>query len=356
MTDFEKIKQFFATHQGRFVGYNVIDSNTIKSKSYLSQYLCDNVLRNPNVKDFFALEFPFDSQTGLVDIDSLDSFVFDFYFVDYGNTVVIDDAGRTFECGVASYEGNGVIANQRQVTNKYLAKNGLICTENYAIVKQTSLDTFVQDTITFVKALQTLNNAQPYPPYLLQLDDATHVVDVLTRCWVNGERLTDGKSTKKVALFNNYKEMQQGSCPVSSYPPFYNKLRFVGVFINSDGKVLVRRKAKCNRKPYKFAIDDFVTCDNQNSLVGLQQAIHNNFGFEFWWGEVAPTVTVTANKQICDYFVVPCFDVDTNDIKGSPKYLYQWIDKSELLQLLQSGKFATDYPTTLVKYLLEVKA
>lgn len=354
MTDFEKIKQFFTTHQGRFVGYNVIDSDTVKSKGFPSDYLYKHILHNEDVKDFFALEFPFDSKTGLVDIDSLDSFVFDFYFVDLGDKIVIDDAGRTFLCGVEAYEGNGVIAKHSDVTEKYLAKNGLAYVNGYGIAKQTSTATFVQDAITFVKVLQTLNNAQPYPPYILELDDANEVVDVLTRCWVKGEKLTDGKSTKRVALFDNYKQMQKHrSCPQSSYPPFFKKLRCVGVFVNSNGQVLVKRKAKCNRKPYSFAIDDFVAKDDGNSLIALQRAVHDSFGFEFWWGEFAPKVTTNAGKEICDYFVVPCFDVELTQLQHSDKYLYQWVEKDELLTLLATNKFATHYSTTLIQYLLE---
>ena len=353
MTDFEKIKQFFTTHQGRFVGYNVIDSDTVKSKGFPSDYLYKYILHTDDVKDFFALEFPFDSKTGLVDVDSLDSFVFDFYFVDYGDKIVIDDAGRTFLCGVEAYEGNGVIANHSDVTDNYLAKNGLSYVNGYGIAKQTSIATFVQDAITFVKVLQTLNNAQPYPPYVLELDDAKEVVDVLTRCWVKGEKLSDGKSTKRVALYDNYKSRQRGSGRASSYPPFYNKLRFVGVFVNSNGEVLVRKKCRCNVKPYDFAIADFVAFSDDNSLTAFQRAIHDGFGFEFWWGELAPCLTVTAHKQICDFYVVPAFDVKLCDLKGDGKYQYLWIDKESLAKLLQNGQLATDYSTTLIQYLLE---
>ena len=352
MTDFEQMKQFFVGHQNRFVGYRVIDSDMCKKERFLPEYVCKNIINNPGVKDFFVLHFPFDSGSGLVDIDSLDSFVFDFYFVDYGDKIVIDDACRTFDCGVEAYEGNGVIQMQADVTRKYLAKNGLEY-RNYAISKQTSLQTFVQDTITFVKALQTLNNAQPSPPYVLELDDAREAVDVLTRCWIKGEKIEEGDDARKVALFDNHKRLQESfSCDEQGYPPCFNKHKFVGVFFNSDGRVLVRQQPTENAPAYDFAICDYVLADEWSSLEGMQRAIKQSFGFDFFFGDVAPAITTTKSKLICDFYVVHCYDVDLQQLCGESECIFEWITKEELLALRKTDAFVR-YPTSLIDYLYE---
>ena len=125
MTHFDQMKEFFLQHREKLVAYRVIDSTVRTQEMHLPEYVCENILNNPNVKDFFVIEFPCNSNTSLIEIDSLDSFVFDLYFVDYGDKITITDAQRTVDCGVEAYEGNGVIFTQKAVTEHYLAKNGL---------------------------------------------------------------------------------------------------------------------------------------------------------------------------------------------------------------------------------------
>ncbi len=355
MTDFEQMKRFFLQHRDRFVGYDLIDSDARKEEKFLPEYVCKSIINDPSVKDFFVLHFTLDSHAGLVDVNSLDSFVFDFYFIDYGDKIVIDDACRTFECGVEAYEGNGVIQTQWDATSKYLAKNGMEY-RNYAIVKQTSLQTFVQDTVTFVKVLQTLNNAQPSPPYILELDDAREAVDVLTRCWIKGERIEERDGARKVALFDNHKSLQDGfSCDEQAYPSCFNKHKFVGVFFNSDGRVLVRKKATGNALAYDFGICDYVLADEWSSLEGMQRAVKQSFGFDFCFGDVAPAVTTTRGKLICDFYVVHCYDVALQQLCGEDECSFEWIAKEELLSLLKADDFAR-YPISLIDYLYELKA
>ncbi|MBE6655575.1 MAG: hypothetical protein E7609_01730 [Ruminococcaceae bacterium] len=353
MTDFEQMKQFFLQHRERLVDYNLINSNARKCEKYLPEYVYKNIIHNPDVKDFFVLNFPFDVKSGLVNVDSLDSFVFDFYFVDYGDKIVIDDAERTFDCGVESYEGNGVILAQKDVTEKYLLKNGLQYS-NYAIIKQTNIQTFVQDTITFVKVLQTLNNAQPYPPYILELDDAREVVEVLTRCWIYGEKSEKDENARKLALFDNQKILQEnGDCEEGAYPPFFNKHAFVGVFFNSDGKVLVRKSGTETESRYDFAIHDYVLKDECCSLVGIQRAIQQSFGFDFYFGDVAPALTTTRNRLICDFYVVRCYDVSTKQLCGDGENTFDWMGKDDLFALLNADRFA-NYPVSLLECLYEL--
>ena len=339
MTTLEQMKHFFLKHRERLVGYNLIDSDTRRCDVHLPEYVCQSIINNPDVKDFFVLNFPFDSNSGLVDVDSLDSFVFDFYFLDYGDKIVIDDARRTFDCGVECYEGNGVILKQLELTEKYLLKNGLQYS-NYTITKETSIETFVQDTITFVKVLQTLNNAQPYPPYILELDDACEVTDLLTRCWIYGEKIEADNSSRAVALFDNHKNLQEYfDCKEDAYPPFFNKHKFVGVFFNSEGMLLVRKRTDNGKALYDFAIDDYVLVDECNSLSGLQRAISNDFGFDFFFGDVAPKLTLKQNKLISDYYVIHCYDISIEQLKHNDNYSFEWINKDTLLSLLNNGSF-----------------
>lgn len=355
MKDFEKIKGFFIDHLDRFVAYNVITKEEKDKETHLTEYVAKNIVRNPSVKDYFVLNFPFDSGKDLVDIDSLDSFVFDFYFIDYGDKIVIDDACRTFECGVEAYEGNGVLVQQSKKVDRYLEKNGLSWAEG-SITCQTSMQTFVQDTITFVRVLQTLNNIQPYPPYILELDDAKEVVDVLTRCWVKGEKITDGKSTRKLALFDNWKNLSKGrSCAEKSYPIFDNKNKFVCLFFNQDGKVLIRKSTKEGDALYDFAIVGFILKDEWSSLVGLQREIQETFRFDFFFGEVAPVVSTIRNKVITDFYVINDYNVTIEEItNGDGKFIFDWVTKDEIVALIKSGDFG-DYSLKLIEYLYEIK-
>ena len=84
-------------------------------------------MRNPEIKDYFAIEFPFSDH--LITIDSKDSFVFDFYFLETDDKILITDANRTFDCNVDSFEGNGVFALKRlwaTIVAKTLSCNTLI--------------------------------------------------------------------------------------------------------------------------------------------------------------------------------------------------------------------------------------
>lgn len=348
MTDFERIKRFFKEFQGRFVNYEVIDGTTRRADCSI-EYVCANIINNPSVKDFFVLYFPFESHSVLVDIDSLDSFVFEIYFINYGDKIVIHDACRTFDCGADSPEGNGVIAAHKEVVDRYLQRNG-VAREVWAIVKETSLETFVQDTVTFVKVLQTMNNAQPTPPYLLELDAADKVVAVLTRCWIRKEKREMGNEGRRVAIFDNQKILQEHfTCGEQAYPWCFNKLGFVGLFFNSDGKVLVRKNKAgvCD-----FAICDYVLEDEWDSLSGLQRAIKENFGFEFSFGDVAPTLTTTRDKLICDFYAIHGYDVEIAQLCASNANIFAWMEKEQVRTLLKNGEFAR-YSASLVDYLFE---
>ncbi len=352
MTDFQKIKEFFLQRCGKFVEYSVIDSDARKCEKHLPEYVCQNIINNPGVKDFFVLNFPFYSNAGLVEIDSFDSFVFEFYFIDYGDKIVISDAKRTFDCGVEEYEGNGVILAQKTVVEKYLLKNGLQSIDN-DIVKQTSLQTFVQDTVAFVKALQTLNNAQPYPPYILELDSARETVDALTRCWVYGERIDGVQPARKLALFDSQKNLLENfSCAEDGYPPIFNKHAFTGLFFNSDGKVLVKKTRTDTAPKYDFAIHDFVLQDEDNSLIAFQRAIKQNLGLDFYFGELAPALTTTRDKLIFDFYVVHGYDVAIEQLHNDSN-AFEWIEKDKLFALLKADRFA-NYPVKLLEYLCEL--
>ncbi len=356
MTDFEKIKQFFVEHTDKFVHYKIIDKEEKSKEGYLSDFIHKQILNNPKVKDFFAIEFPFNcDDKSLVTIDSLDSFVFDFYFLDLDNKIIITDAERTFQCGVEAYEGNGVLADKYDIVKKYLAKNN-IEDGDFAISKVTTLDTFVQDTITFIKVLQTLNNIQPFPPYLLELDSAKEVVDVLTRTWVNSEKITDGKSSRKLALFDNHKRlMENQSCPEKSYPAFHNKHAFVSVFFNEEDKVLICKNLKGKKPQYDFAITDYVAEDEWYSLEALQRAIKENFGFEFWFGEVAPALTTVKDKIITDYYIIKNYNVSIEELTyDNQKIAYDWVSKDELIALVKSGDFGS-YTKAFIEYVYETK-
>ena len=344
MTDFERIKRFFEEHQGRFVGYEVIDSATQKAKALLDEAVCESIVSNPRVKDFFLLYFPFDSHSALVDIDSLDSFTFEIYFADYGDKIVIHDAGRTFACGVEAYEGNGVLATHKDVADRYVERNGMAF-EGWAVTKKTSLATFVQDTVTFVKVLQTLNNAQPFPPYLLELDAAREVVDVLSRCWIQGEKIEKNGNARRVAIFDNQKILQEHfTCGEEAYPRCFNKHAFVGLFFHSDGKVLLRR----SEDPlWDFAIRDYVLEEEWSSLIGLQRAVKENFGFDFLFGDVAPALTTTHDKLILDFYVIRGYDIETEALcKDATDFV--WMEKAQARDLLKER-----YPASLLGYLLE---
>ena len=188
MTDFDKIKQFFVDHTNKYVNYRVVGSDELKAQRFPDEYTASNIFAGKDVVDFFAIEFPYQSNPPLVDVESLDSFAFSFYFVDLGNKIVINDTRRTWDCGADSPEGNGVIATQLALVKDYLAERGLDFA-NYAITKKTTVDSFVADAINVVTAMQTLNNLQPNAPYIVsdaRIDDTTQA---LTECWVHNKSI-----------------------------------------------------------------------------------------------------------------------------------------------------------------------
>jgi hypothetical protein len=220
--------------------------------------------------------------------------------------------------------------------------------------KETSIETFVQDTITFVRVLQTLNNAQPYPPYILELDDACEVVDLLTRCWIYGEKIEADSSSRAVALFDNHKNLQEHfDCKEDAYPTFFNKHKFVGVFFNSEGMLLVRKRTDNGKALYDFAISDYVLAGEWTSLEGLQRAISNDFGFDFFFGDVAPKLTLKQNKLISDYYVIHCYDVSIEQLKHNDNYSFEWINKDTLSSLLNNGSFLY-CSMNIINYLYEI--
>ena len=80
MTDFDKIKQFFVDHTNKYVNYKVVESNELKAQRFPDEYTVCNIFNNKQVVDFFAIEFSHISNPPLVDVESLDSFAFCFYF------------------------------------------------------------------------------------------------------------------------------------------------------------------------------------------------------------------------------------------------------------------------------------
>ena len=186
MTEFEQIKQFFVDHANKYVNYRVVGSDELKAQRFPDEYTASNIFANKDVVDFFAIEFPYQSNPPLVDVESLDSFTFGIYFVNYGNQIVIDDTRRTWDCGADRFEGNGIIATQLPLVQQFLSKRGLDFT-NYAITKKTSLDSFVADTINVVTAMQTLNNLQTTPPYFANNPHIDDTTQALTECWVNSK-------------------------------------------------------------------------------------------------------------------------------------------------------------------------
>lgn len=356
MSNLEKIKEFFISHANNFVCYKIISKEEKVKEQYLTDYVCKNIVQNEKVQDFFVMEFPSsDENSNLVTIDSCDSFVFDIYFVDYGDKIILTDAGRTFDCGVEAFEGNEVFANQKELMTKYLAKYEI--TNNfYTIEKQITLDTYIADTINFVTALQTINNAQPYPPYVLELDNAKQTRDVLSRTWIKGEKITDDTDSRTLAVFDNYKNIcEHQSCQENSYCEYDNKHAFIGIFFNEENKVLIKRNLKGKKPQYDFAIKDFVLKNESYSLEALQRAIHDNFGIEFWFGEIAPLITTIKDKIITDYYIVNNYNISINDLSFDNKEVaYDWVTLEELFVLIRSGDFCF-YSETFINYVLEIK-
>ena len=355
MTDFEKIKDFFTKHIDKFVCYKIISKEEKIKEKYLTDYVLNNLIQNENVKDFFVMEFPSSGENkNLVTIDSCDSFVFDIYFVDYGDKIFLTDAGRTFDCCVEAFEGNQVFANQKDIMTKYLEKYGI--TNNfYTVEKQITTDTYIKDTINFVKALQTINNSQPYPPYVLELDNAKETADVLTRTWVNGEKITDGNNSRSLALFDNHKNLcERQSCPENAYCEYDNKHAFVGICFNEENKVLIKRNLNGSKPQYDFAIKDFVLEDESYSLEALQRTIHDSFGIELWFGEVAPTLTTIKNKVITDYYIINNYNVSITDLSfDSEEVAYDWVTFDEIIALVKAGDFGS-YTKTFINYIYEM--
>ena len=188
MTDFDKIKQFFVEHTNKYVNYKVVESNELKAQRFPDEYTVCNIFNNKQVVDFFAIEFPYQSNPPLIDVESLDSFTFGIYFVNYGNQIVIDDTRRTWDCGADSFEGNGVIAIQLPLVKHFVAGRGLEM-QDYAITKTTSLDSFVADTINMIATMQTLNNLQPTQPYLVADSRIDEARQALTACWVHNKTI-----------------------------------------------------------------------------------------------------------------------------------------------------------------------
>ena len=357
MTDFEKIKQFFIEHIDKFVYYKIISKDEKINSNYLPDYVLNNLVHNESVKDFFVMEFPsINENKSLVTIDSCDSFVFDIYFVDYGDKIVLTDAGRTFDCCVEAPEGNGVFANQKDVMTKYLNKFGII-NNFYTIEKQITFDTYIKDTINFVKALQTINHSEPYPPYVLELDNAKETVDVLSRTWIKGEKITDGKDSRSLALFDNHKNLcENQTCPQNGYCEYNNKHAFVGIFFNDDNKVLITRRLKASKPQYDFTIKDYVIENESYSLEALQRAVHDNFGTELWFGEVAPILTTLKNKVITDYYIINSYNISIDDLSfDSKEVAYGWATIEEIIVLIKSGDFG-DYTETFISYVCELKS
>ena len=367
MTDFQKIKSFFAERADKFVHYEVFGKDEISSRRELPDFVVKKILNNPSVKDFFGINFPSSSPSGKVCIDSLDSFVFDFYFLDLGEQIIITDANRSFDCGVDAFEGNGVLLAHRGVVDGYLKANGAVWGE-YAIFKQTNVDGFILDTINFVKILQTLNNAKPFPPYILELDSAKELVNALTRAWILDEGVNcckklnfdenshSEKGKLKLAVFDNHKNLIQGfSCHKNDYLEDFNTHAFIGVFFNSLGEILICKNLKMTDNYYDFAISDFVLDGETCSLESLQRSVSERFGFPFLFGEIVPALTTVKNKVITDFFVVNRYDISLDGISSqNADFAFEWANKERLISLITAGKFAT-YSPAFIEYIYELK-
>ncbi len=355
MTDFEKIKNFFLERVDNFVHYKVLDKSDKLQEGYLSQFVYEKIINDTEVDDFFAIEFPFTCEENLHCIDSLDSFTFDFYFLSLGDKIVITDAERTFECGVEAFEGNGVLAEKLDRVREYLERNGMELNE-YAIIKQTSIHSFVSDAITFTRVLQTLNNIQPYPPYILELDEAREVEEVLTRAWIKNESIAVEQNGRKLALFDNHKTLvEKDEGFENCYPVFYNKHAFVGIFFNKNREVLLSKKIDGGQTVYDFAVKDFVLKDESFSLEGLQRRIKECFGFDFFFGEIAPKLTTIENKVITDYYIVDDYDVLPSELSfDSEKISYEWGNKEKVFSLIELGEFS-NYSLEFINYIYQIR-
>ena len=204
---------------------------------------------------------------------------------------------------------------------------------------------------TFVKALQTLNGARPYPPYLLELDDAREVEDALTRCWICGEKSERCENARTLSLFDKQKVKEEHvTCEEGVYPKLSNKLAFIGAFFDSDGRVLLQKKRTQTGILYDFAIRDYVLKDEYDSLMGLQRAVRQCFGFDFYFGDLAPAVTLTQKRLILDFYVVPHYDVPTEELCGDGKDTLEWFTREEFFDLIAANRFES-YPQGLLTLL-----
>lgn len=355
MKDFNEIKQFFIDHQNMLVEYKVISSEEKRKQTYLSDFERDFIVHDKAVKDFFVLEFPHMSNNNLYTIDSNDSFVFDFYFYTYGVTVYISDGGRSFDCGVEAYEGNCALAYHREAAKKYLEQFGIEYNTK-DICKKTSIDSFIQDTINFVRALQTINNMENDPPYILDLGEGKRTNDILSRLWHQNLSIKDGEKGRSLALFSYCKDCLNHTVREFNLQEYGYKHTVTGVFFNEEGKVLIRRNLKESKnKPYEFSVKDYVLYLEEFGLETLQRLIKDEFGFHFYFDAVAPAITITKEGIINDYFIVNKYNVLLEELKyDNTVYEYDWVTKEELMALVKAGDFG-DYTETFIELIYETR-
>ena len=152
-----------------------------------------------------------------------------------------------------------------------------------------------------------------------------------------------------MAIFDNQKILQEHfTCGEEAYPRCFNKHGFVALFLNGDGKVLLR---KDNAASWDFAIRDYVLEEEWSSLEGLQRAIKQSFGFDFFFGDVAPSLTTTRDKLILDFYVIHGYDVETKELCGDSAETFVWMEKEKARALLKDEAIAR-YPSSLIDYLL----
>ena len=113
---------------------------------------------------------------------------------------------------------------------------------------------------------------------------------------------------------------------------------------------MVQRKREADAPLYDFAVSDYVLSDEWSSLEGLQRAIKQGFGFDFYFGDVAPALTTTKSRLICDYYVIRDYDVSLDQLCENGETQFEWMSKDELFSRLKAEEFVK-CPINLIEYL-----
>ncbi|MBO7218372.1 MAG: hypothetical protein J6V40_00135 [Clostridia bacterium] len=117
-------------------------------------------------------------------IDSYDSFVFGIYFTLYTDgKIVVTDYNRTWECGVTEAESSGLVYKHFDKYKALVEKYGFYLEQETCIMKDTNIDTFVDDAITLTKVMLMLNYIQDKPPYIKYNKQIRKDINRLIKDW-----------------------------------------------------------------------------------------------------------------------------------------------------------------------------